>query len=98
MERIRCDNADTELDGSAAGWARNREIEWGTCTINETILWKDRTSTFPILEEGVFNIHGTNTLKAASNLLRKLSLIDYDNDIFLKEVYIDCPGLIYFIC
>ncbi|XP_074283988.1 uncharacterized protein LOC141608545 [Silene latifolia] len=83
----------------AAACASIKEIDCAWCTFDQPTLLKDFTSTFPLLEEGVLQIHDTNTFKAASNLLKNLILISNDNDFAcVKEVYIDCPSLIYFDC
>ncbi|XP_074283970.1 F-box/FBD/LRR-repeat protein At3g52680-like [Silene latifolia] len=98
LECITCD-AQTELCVSAAACASIKEIDCAWCTFDQPTLLKDFTSTFPLLEEGCLQIHDTNTFKAANNLLRKLILLSNDNDFAcVKEVYIDCPSLIYFDC
>ncbi|XP_074283985.1 F-box protein At3g59000-like [Silene latifolia] len=72
-----------------------KEIDCAWCTFDQPTLLKDFTSTFPLLEEGIIQIHDTDTFKATSNLLRDLILLSNDNDFAcVKEVYIDCPSLI----
>ncbi|XP_074283962.1 F-box/LRR-repeat protein At3g26922-like [Silene latifolia] len=74
LECITCD-AQTELCVSAAACASIKEIDCVWCTFDQPTLLKDFTSTFPLLEEGIIQIHDTDTFKATSNLLRKLILL-----------------------
>ncbi|XP_074311881.1 uncharacterized protein LOC141647551 isoform X2 [Silene latifolia] len=96
LECFRC-YAETKLLACPVACAGIRELSLAWGTIIQPDYFKDLTATFPLLEEGEFYLHDTYTLKAANNVLRKLTLCSYAS-VCVKEVHIDCPNLTLLQC
>ncbi|XP_074290063.1 F-box/LRR-repeat protein At5g02910-like [Silene latifolia] len=95
LECFKCEvNCDTECHMSPAACASIRELTLVGCNINQPSVFADLAATFPLVEEAYIFIHDTETLKAVSNVLRKLKF--YRRGLVpLKEVHIDCPRLTF---
>ncbi|XP_074289965.1 uncharacterized protein LOC141616571 isoform X1 [Silene latifolia] len=107
LECLKCydggHGTETEVLVSPVACAGIRVLTLEQDTYFQSDLLKDITATFPLLEEGVFYDPAIDTFKAASTVLRKLTICRYPLGLgpasdCMEEVHIDCPSLTFLDC
>ncbi|XP_074289968.1 F-box/LRR-repeat protein At4g14103-like [Silene latifolia] len=107
LECLKCydggHGTETEVLVSPVACAGIRVLTLEQDTYFQSDLLKDITATFPLLEEGVFYDPAIDTFKAASTVLRKLTICRYSLGLgpasdCMEEVHIDCPSLTFLDC